>query len=70
MVVTVSDLKNNIYQLFDRILETGEPLEVKRKGAFLKITPIGKKGKIDRLKHRPVMCDEPDSYVHFDSLDE
>lgn len=70
MIVTASKLRQNIYKFLDRILETGEPLEVKWKGAILKIIPAVKRSKIDRLKHRHVMRDDPHSFVHIDWADE
>jgi antitoxin (DNA-binding transcriptional repressor) of toxin-antitoxin stability system len=38
MPVTASQLRADVYNLLDRVLETGEPLEVVRNGQVLRIT--------------------------------
>lgn len=35
--VTASQLRQNIYRLIDRVLETGEPLEINRGGRRLRL---------------------------------
>lgn len=37
MATSASQLRQDIYNLLDRVLETGEPLEVERKGRTLRI---------------------------------
>lgn len=37
MTVTASQLRQDIYRLLDRVLETGEPLEISRKGRTLRL---------------------------------
>ena len=37
MTVTASKLRQDIYNLLDRVLATGEPLEIERKGQLLKV---------------------------------
>lgn len=37
--ITPSELRQNIYRLIDRVLDTGEPLEIKRKGRTLRLVP-------------------------------
>lgn len=37
--MTPSQLRQNIYRLIDRVLETGEPLEIHRKGRRLRLVP-------------------------------
>ena len=70
MHVTASKLRQNIYKLLDRVLETGEPLEIMRKGALLQIVPLKRKQKIKKLKRREIMACEPDSIVHMDWSDQ
>lgn len=65
-MITASGLRKNIYKLLDRILETGEPLEIERKGALLKIIPQKKKKKLDSLKKRKIMNCDPKKLVHID----
>lgn len=53
--ITPSKLRADIYRLLDDVLETGMPLEVKRKG------------RMERLVERKdfIRCD-PDELVHMD----
>jgi len=37
MVMSASELRANIYQLLDQVLETGVPLEIKRQGRRLRM---------------------------------
>lgn len=37
MSVSASELRQNIYRLLDQVLETGEPLEISRKGRTLRL---------------------------------
>lgn len=66
MVITASDLRANIYKVLDRVLATGVPVEIKRKGKKLYIVPPVETDKLKRLKKRSVMKDEPDAFVHLD----
>ncbi|HEX6513524.1 MAG TPA: hypothetical protein VF157_14570, partial [Chloroflexota bacterium] len=64
---SATELRQNIYQLLDRILETGEPLEVVRRGRRLRIAPEQTGSKLDRLVPHPgFMLGDPEDYVHMD----
>lgn len=58
MTITASQLRQDVYQLLDRVLETGEPLAITRKHRRLLITrapmtpPSG-----DKLAHLPAHPD-------------
>ncbi len=68
MVVTPSKLREDIYNLLDRVLESGEVLEVKRKGKIIKIVPPQKNGsKLQRLTAHPdAVVGESDDLVRID----
>ncbi len=70
MAITASSLRGNIYRLLDRVLETGAPLEVKRKGKLLKIIPETPPSKMSRLTKHPCIPRDPESIVHMDWSDE
>lgn len=61
-----SRLRANLYRILDRILETGEPVEIRRKGKKLHIVPEHP-GKLAQLKPHPdyLNC-SPDDIVHLD----
>jgi len=66
MLVTTSALRQNIYRLLDQVIETGIPIEIKRKGIILKIILSEKKDKLENLKERNIINCEPDELVHID----
>nr|MBF0223749.1 type II toxin-antitoxin system Phd/YefM family antitoxin [Desulfobulbaceae bacterium] len=58
---------SNIYKLLDQVLETGEPLEIERKGQTLKIVPPTSPHKLDRLpSNRGYLGCDPEEIVHLD----
>ncbi|MEN8147963.1 MAG: type II toxin-antitoxin system Phd/YefM family antitoxin [Campylobacterota bacterium] len=67
MTVTPSTLRANLFKLLDQLLETGETLEVKRKGEIIKIVPPKKKSKFDRLESHPdAINGDPEDLVSID----
>jgi hypothetical protein len=65
-MIKASQLREDIYNLLDRVIETGTPLEIKRKGRTLRIVLEKKSGKLVNLKKREVMSMPPENYVHLD----
>jgi antitoxin (DNA-binding transcriptional repressor) of toxin-antitoxin stability system len=64
---SISALRADLYRLLDRVLATGESLEIERRGELLRIVPARRPGRLDRL--RPVagyLADDPDTLVHPD----
>ena len=70
MAITASSLRGNIYRLLDQVLETGQPLEIERKGRLLKIIPEERPSKMSRLVKHPCIKGDPESIVHMDWSDE
>jgi hypothetical protein len=68
--VTPSKLRSDIYNILDRALETGVPIEVVRKGRILKIVPPPKTSKLSRLKKRGYVVGDSEDFVHMDWLKE
>lgn len=67
MSVTASELRANVYQLLDRVLETGIPLEVARGGRRLKIVAVDQPSRLERLTARPdAIIGDPDDLVEID----
>ena len=67
MVVTASELRQNIYKLLDRVLESGEPLEIERNGRRLRVVPLDAPPKLDRLAEHPgYIVGDPEELVHVD----
>ncbi|QQR89159.1 MAG: type II toxin-antitoxin system Phd/YefM family antitoxin [Myxococcales bacterium] len=62
-----SELRANIYRVFDEILRTGKAVVIERNGRRLRIVPDESASIIERLQDRPEIwaCD-PDSVVELD----
>ena len=67
MAVSLTYLRAHLYQVVDRILESGVPVDITRHGHTLKIVAIDTKDKVGRLKkHAHVVVGNSDDLVHFD----
>ena len=66
MTVTVSALRQNIYRLLDGVVETGQPLSVKRGDRLLKIVAEKPASKMARLKPHKCIRGDPEELVHLD----
>lgn len=69
MNITISRLRENIYNIIDNVLETGVPIFIRRKGKTLKITVEGKVDKLETLKcldKRNIIRVDPDELIHLD----
>jgi hypothetical protein len=67
MQVTASQLRQNIYRLLDRVLETGEPLEIVRKGRRLRLLPDEQPSRVAALEPHPdAVVGDPEDLVHLD----
>lgn len=67
MRITASALRANIYKLLDRVIETGIPIVIERKGTEVKITRAEPASKLSRLVARPEFLKvDPDDLVHVD----
>ncbi len=66
MVLTASKLRENIYQILDEVLETGLPVEVRRKGRMVRIVPAEAVPKLSRLPRRDFLRVDPEAIVHLD----
>lgn len=67
MAVSASELRQNIYRLLDEVLETGQPIEIERKGRRLRISALEAPGKLDRLvPHPDALVGDPDDLVSID----
>lgn len=53
MKITATELRQNIYQLLDSILNTGVPLEIERNGKLLKIVAESPPSKLENLTAIP-----------------
>jgi hypothetical protein len=65
--LTASGLRSDVYRVLDRVLETGVPAEVERRGQVLRIVPTKVGGRLERLASRPRFIQgDPEDLVHLD----
>jgi hypothetical protein len=65
--LTASRLRSDVYRVLDRVLETGVPAEVERRGKILRIVPADAGRRLERLAPRPRFIQgDPEALVHLD----
>lgn len=71
MAVNASQLRQDVYRLLDRVLDTGVPLEIERRGRRLRIVPVDAAPKLERVSgHDDYIVGDPEDLVHVDWADE
>ncbi len=67
MKLTATSLRENIYAILDRVLATGEPVEIERNGRTLRLQAVDAGSRLDRLVPRPdYIIGDPDDLVELD----
>jgi len=66
MPITASQLRADVYNLLDRAISTGEPIEVERNGVIVRLVPPRRVDVIDRLPRRNAIVGDPEAVVHID----
>jgi antitoxin (DNA-binding transcriptional repressor) of toxin-antitoxin stability system len=71
MKVTATQLRSDLYRILDRVLETGEPVEVERAEGTLVIKPLVSQRRAAPKRKRGagnprLVVGDPDELVHFD----
>jgi antitoxin (DNA-binding transcriptional repressor) of toxin-antitoxin stability system len=66
MTITASKLRQDVYRILDRVLESGVPVEIERRGQRLQIAPSERSTRLERLKPRRFLRTHPDRLVHID----
>lgn len=66
MSITASRLREDIYKILDQAIETGQPVEITRKGTVLHIVPEKRMSKLDNLRVRTVFVSDTDEIATMD----
>lgn len=66
MAISSTKLRENIYQILDEVLKTGQPIEVRRKGRSLRIVPEQTVSRMANLRRRPTIIGNAEDLVHRD----
>jgi hypothetical protein len=67
--MTLTELRKNIYAVFDEVLKTGKTVAVQSKGRTVLISPGCTDGKIERLrksKQPKAIIGDPDELIHLE----
>lgn len=65
-MMTVTELRKNIYKIFDEVQKTGKPLEVSRKGEKFILKPKNSKvNKLDNLKKEGIINGDPEDLAEY-----
>lgn len=71
MGISASHLRQDVYRILDHVLETGEPVEIVRRGRTLRIITVERPARTSRLVKRPdAVTGDPEDLVHLDWSDE
>jgi hypothetical protein len=62
-MITPSKLRENLFNILDQVIQTGKPIEIKRKNRVLRISVEPPKTKLDNLKKRDILNCEPDEII-------
>jgi antitoxin (DNA-binding transcriptional repressor) of toxin-antitoxin stability system len=67
MAISVTKLRANLYQIVDRLIETGVPVEIERKGERVRLEAAKPKSKLRNLTGNPgTIVGDPEDIVHVD----
>lgn len=67
MPFTASSLRADIYRILDRVLETGQPVEIERRGKRLRVVAVEPPDPLAALEPHPdVIIGDPEDLVHLD----
>jgi hypothetical protein len=65
--LTASRLRADVYRVLDRVIQTGVPAEVLRRGKVLRIAPVEQVERLKRLPARPgFIKGDPEDLVRID----
>lgn len=61
--LTLTTLRHRLFEVADRVLETGVPVAIERRGRTLLLAPQAGPSKLARLKRRKLIKGDPKSLV-------
>lgn len=63
----MSIAQDDIIKILDKVIDTGIPITLKRKGKYLVISPFKAASKLDQLEeHSDFINGDPEAIVHMD----
>ena len=68
--LSLTALRQNIFQVADHVLETGEPVVIERHGQRLVLAPERPASRLDKLPRRNAIVGDPETLVELKVWDE
>lgn len=66
MPVSATQFRQNLYQILDQVLETGQPVEIERRGHLLRIVPEEPRSKWEALEPHLTYGGDSDELLDLD----
>jgi hypothetical protein len=66
MGISATKLRERLYEILDGVLETGEPVEINRKGRRLLIIAEKSPSRLENLEPHPGILPDPESIISPD----
>jgi len=67
MIMNATQLRQDVYRTLDRVLRTGEPIIIRRKGRRLRLASEGGKKSVRKLRAHPgCLRGQPEDIVGWD----
>ena len=63
--ISLTTLRQQLFKVVDRIIKTGVPVEISRRGHKLRIVPVDKTSKLARLTTHKAIVGNPDDLVEL-----
>lgn len=69
MLISLTELRADLFNKIDQVIITGEQLEIQRKGHIVKIIADKKPSKLSRiLERKNIICSQSDDLINNDWL--
>jgi prevent-host-death family protein len=67
VTLTPTELRSNLYRIIDQVLDTGEPVEIVRRGRIVRIVADVPRFRMDEVSPHPdFIVGDPDELIHLD----
>ena len=63
--ISLTTLRQQLFKVVDRIIKTGVPVEISRRGHKLRIVPVAKSSKLARLTPHKAIIGNPEDLVEI-----
>ena len=63
--ISLTTLRQQLFKVVDRIIKTGVPVEISRRGHKLRIVPVAKASKLARLTPHKAIVGNPEDLVEL-----